>query len=975
MSINTFISKKKKENKEGKKEKKINPEKYKRLLRMERRADLKHLIFFLIITIIIAAIVVGYGIVKPIYDETATAMYEALTTMNENSFLRIGNTEIYDKDDKLIGRIGNEKYEYVDISDISPYITQAYIAKEDRNFATHLGVDFKATLRAGLSLIKNRGEITQGGSTITQQVVKNNLLTQQQTFKRKFTEIFIAFGVEKEYNKAQIMEFYCNSNYYGNGCYGVEGASQYYFGCFAKDVTLAQAAILVATSNSPNNYNPVVDYDLCMEQKASVLDDMLECEFITEDECKQAKEDQPEIVQKSDNIKNESYQITYAVHSAALKYMEINGFEFKYTFETDEEYKTYNELYSSEYNKAVEEIRTGGYKIYTSLDNKIQKQLQKKIDKELKGYKEKDENGIYTLQSAAVCIDNESDMVVAIVGGREGMGSFNRGYQAKRQPGSSIKPLLDYGPAFNEGYLTPASILEDKQLDINGYRPKNAWSGYVGNIDVRTALVKSYNTIAIQAFMMTGAEKSLSYLDKLHFSSITYSDMISLPISVGGFTYGVTVDNIAKGYSTIANGGQYTNNTCVRELLTYNNESIYKATEEKEEVYNADTAFMLTDVLEGQFKESYGAGYKYIDSKQNYAGKTGTTNDFKDVWFCGFSPYYTTAVWIGYDMPKPMEGITANTTPCKIWTEFMDDLHKNLNLEPKEFEVPYTIRLEAQDGTRREVSYSENVYKSRPKGWDYVSTILEERRKEAEAEVTEKRLQEMAEAKVADFENFNITKVEEAIKVTELYQEAYNLASQVNNSKIRAELLERIASKYEILNKDVITIWNDAIEAYNKSLQEKREQESELQAQLSIEAAREARKTAKLELVQYYIDNLNERTVYTTIIEEMIENAKLALEDCVEYPEDYQRLAIDLNLAINRVLLLPVSDYDGDAPSYDPNGTFEIGDNPNNPSQEPPSTQPSTQPETPSNSGGGWNQGGEPQTPSEQPSDNTFDIG
>ena len=241
---------------------------------------------FLWITGVLFLVCMIYGFVRlrPLYIEARERIYDILADMDTGSFRRQTNTMIYARDGELIGKLGYEHYDYVDISDISHYIQQGYIDVEDKSFKSHHGVDFKATIRAAIALVTHRGRITQGGSTITQQVIKNNLLSTERSFERKALEILIAFQLEKEYTKADIMEFYCNSCYYGNSCYGVEGAAKYYFGVDAKSVDLAQAAMIVGTSNSPNNYNPVANYELCMQKKERVLGQMLKEGSISEQE-------------------------------------------------------------------------------------------------------------------------------------------------------------------------------------------------------------------------------------------------------------------------------------------------------------------------------------------------------------------------------------------------------------------------------------------------------------------------------------------------------------------------------------------------------------------------------------------------------------------------------------------------------------------------------------------------------------------
>lgn len=871
-------------------------------IKKKKRKKIRRIIFSFLSLCLITVTAIIIAKFYPEYKNIKQNAYEKLSNMTEDSFKRAGNTEIYDKDGNIIGKYGNEKYEYISFQDISKYIVNGYIAKEDRNFLNHHGVDYKAILRAGYSYIKHKGVITQGGSTITQQVIKNNLLTSEQTYQRKITEIMLARALEKQYNKNQIMEFYCNSNYFGNGCYGVQAASQYYFGCDAKDISLGNAAILVATSNLPNVYNPIVNYDLSLEKRNDVLDDMLTCQYISQEEYDEAVAEKPTIVKQQSSEIKETYLTTYALHCTALKIMKKEGFDFKYTYRTEQEYEEYKKDYDEKYNNTVEVVRSGGYKIYTSLNQNIQKKLQQSIDSNLSEFQERNENDeMYALQSAGVCVDNNSNMVVAIVGGRNNEGYYNRGYQAKRQSGSAIKPLLDYAPAINEGVVSCGTMVKDEEISIDGYSPLNANRKYIGDVSVRSALFNSINTIAVKLYTETGKETALSYLADMHFHSMSYADMIAPSIAIGGFTNGVAVDEMAKGYSTLANGGKYSENTCIYKIIDSNNEIIYQSDDATTEVFNEDTAFMMTDMMQQTFKENGGAGNKYQTDKQIYVGKTGTTNDTKDVWFCGYSAYYTTAIWIGYDTPREMENMQSATYPTKIWIDFMQDLHKNL--APKEFMIPNTVKLMNNQGDIKDIDYNKDVYESRPYGYDYISMISYEKVQQRKKEEENKIILEEAKTAVEEFEQFQITSIEEAQSFADLYNETYEKVSKVSDDSEKESLMKRISYKYDLLSGEVVDKWNEAIDSYNQVAQEQRNSENILKKQESIEAAEQNRKEQYINLVKWYIEKLNERTYYTDYIKELVLDADEALSNCVGFDE-YEELKQELDTAENYVMSL-----------------------------------------------------------------------
>ncbi len=644
--------------------------------------------------------------VKPHLERSREVAYDTLAQMQRDDFSMLSDTEIFDKNGKRIGIINAGHYEYVDISDISLNLQNAYIAQEDRRFKTHNGVDWIATFRAGLALVKHRGAITQGGSTITQQIIKNTYLTQEKTFTRKMVEILLAPEIEKTYSKADIMEFYCNTNFYGHQCYGVQAASRYYFGKNASDLEVYEAAVLVGISNSPSAYDPVLHPEASLNKRNEVLKSMLEVHMLSQEEYEKAVSRSLRIIQEQQEGTDDSYLTSYAIHCAALELMKRDEFQFRYTFSDKPDYDAYMEKYTSVYNEKNDSIRNGGYKIYTSLDQDIQNMLQTNLDEVLSSYTELQENGKYALQGAAVIVDNQTNYVVAIVGGRGTEDQFNRAYLSARQPGSTIKPLLDYGPAFDTGEYYPSRIVNDHQWEDG---PSNSGGRYYGPVTVREALNRSLNTVAWQVLEDIGIDTGLSYLDSLQFHRLTYVDNGVPALSIGGFTNGVRVVDMAKGFSTLANNGVYNDRTCILKIeheqegdLTARTYAVTK------QVYSIDTAFMLTDVLKGTMTSPYGTGRALgLSGGMPAAGKTGTTNSSKDTWFCGYTRYYTGAVWVGYDTPRAMPGIFGSTYAGVIWKNVMNQLHEGL--EPWDWEQPETVVKDSYDpatGARLHPTYT-----------------------------------------------------------------------------------------------------------------------------------------------------------------------------------------------------------------------------------------------------------------------------
>lgn len=674
----------------------------------------------------------GYQAFMPMFNALLIEGNELIESIDENTFNKREDTQIYDCNDELISEINVTNYQYVPITQISPYLMKGYVAVEDRNFYEHHGVDPKAIARVVVSLVLNRGQITQGGSTITQQVLKNNLITDKSTVERKIIEILIAGKLEDKLTKEQIMEAYCNTNYYANNCFGVETASLYYYGKHASELTLSEAATLIGISNLPARYDPKAHPDAAITKRNFVLNIMLNAKTITVPEYMMARREVPNYVFQRDARTQENYLTSYAIHCATESLMEERGFEFEYMFETKEDYDKYHEEYSALYTNISSDIRLGGYKIYTSLNPILQAELQKDLDKALSPYQEKGDDGFYELQGAAVTVDNRTGYVVAIVGGREGKGEFNRGYQAVRQPGSAIKPLIVYTPAFETGNYYPSKVMEDKYIEDG---PGNAYSGYKGRMDLYEALARSTNTIAYQIFLDIGANYGSSYLAAMDFSHMSYLDQNNGSLALGGFTYGVSVDEMAKGYATLANQGYYSQNTCIKQIKYRNTGVIFETTNKTDAVFLPDTTYMTIDMMKGVLTESYGTGRTKSLLNAIAAAKTGTTDGGRDVWFCGSTAYYSTAVWVGYDIPKSNQGLSSSY-PGKVWQEFMTYLHQDLPVT--DFSRPDTI-VEHPIDSNGDPSYW-NSYRT-----GIFSSVIEERKETEQMKKEERERQEQEE--------------------------------------------------------------------------------------------------------------------------------------------------------------------------------------------------------------------------------------
>ncbi len=824
-----------------------------------------------------------YVKVLPMFTEAREEVFDKLVHLSKDDFIMKEDTVVYDANGKKVGSVNAGSYKYVSINDISPYIYDGYIAVEDKRFRTHGGVDLVATMRAGVSLLKHNMEITQGGSTITQQVIKNNLLTQNKSYTRKIAEILLAPTIESKFTKAQIMEFYCNSNYYGNKCYGVGAASRYYFGKKCADLEPQEAAMLIGLSNSPAAYNPVLHPQAALKKRNRVLKTMCNDGVITPKEYKAAVKKKLNIKQLSEEgSSNETYVISYAIHCSAISLMEKEDFKFKYVFDSKEDYQKYNKTYSKAYSEKIESIRSGGYKIYTSINMKKQKKLQKSVDEGLAFNKEKDnDSGKYALQGAAVCVNNETGYVEAVVGGRGKNDQYNRAYLAARQSGSAIKPLIDYTPGFESGMYSPSTIVNDNKF-ANG--PSNAGGAYYGSVHIREAVARSLNTVAWQVLDNISVKYGLSFLDKLHFHNISYIDNDNMALSLGGFTEGVRVVDMAKGFSTLANNGSFSDRTCVKKIEHVSDGVVYKNNNEKTQVYSEDAAWMMTDVLKGVFNESYGTGRKLkLENGQICAGKTGTTNSSKDVWFCGYTKYYTTVVWAGYDTPRAMPGASGASIPGVIWKDYMDKIHEKL--KPQDFTMPSTISLAKYDSAGNIIEGTAVAgSKTRPAGMDYFSkSILSEKAEEVQV-LKDKQYQKEVLAALKKFEKMYIKNIADYYDLENDYKKLTDMISSIVDDDVRTDYAIRARNKYDSL-KDETVDWKKVVKAYEKQQKEENERLAEKKKNDSQRALNNQIYKNRINLARTRIKRMHGYVYQPSNMQLLIDSAKQALDACNGYAE------------------------------------------------------------------------------------------
>lgn len=628
-----------------------------------------------LIVLVVAAIAYYYagGYAAEISDMKKEAV-SLVAKSNEDTFRQSQTSIAYDVNDNVLAVLrGDKDVFYIEDEDIPIYVKQAIVSTEDKRFYKHRGIDFRGIMRALVAMIQE-GEITQGGSTITQQLARTVFLSNEKTWQRKIEEMYIAVELEQKYSKDDILEFYINNVCFGNGYYGIESAAEGYFGTDISHLSLSQMIYLCAIPNNPTAYDPRVKPENTTKRRDRILKTMLDAQIISEESYNTAVAENIQVLSKDSEQVVNNYAETYTYYCATRALMELEGFEFKSQFENDGQKVKYQSDYDALYTECYERLFSGGYRIYTSIDPDKQEELQKAVDENLASFTEVSDEGIYELQGAAVCIDNKTGMVAAVVGGRsqEQVGlTLNRAYQSFRQPGSSIKPLVVYTPALERGY-TPDSVVVDEPIEGG---PVNGDGVYSGPMSLRNAVAYSKNTIAWKIFDELTPQVGISYLENMGFVKLESSDK-RLPASIGGFTNGVSPLEMAKGYATIVNNGGYRNPTCITKITSPSGEVIYQADQTEVVIYQENACRQMTDMLRSVIDYGTGRGYKLANMP--CAGKTGTTNDNKDGWFVGYTPYYTTSVWVGYDIPKTVPGLGGGTYPGKIWYQYMSSIHKEL---------------------------------------------------------------------------------------------------------------------------------------------------------------------------------------------------------------------------------------------------------------------------------------------------------
>ncbi|MGI6405575.1 MAG: transglycosylase domain-containing protein [Syntrophaceticus sp.] len=565
-------------------------------------------------------------------------------------------TIIYDQEGQPASRLyAEENRTAISLNDLPQYIPDAIVSIEDNRFFSHYGVDIEAIGRAMVANIKG-GLGAEGGSTITQQLVKNSFLTPEKTFKRKIQEAVLALQVEHHYSKTEILEFYLNRIYFGNGAYGIQTASQYYFGKNAKDLTLAESALLAGIVRSPNNYNPKQSEEVAKKRQELVLNTMVNYGKITQEEADQAKQEELQFREGSIATYNFPHFTDHVINEAE-EILQEQGL-------------------SKEDCQAL--LYRGGLRIYTTLNPQVQQKMEEVFANSANF--PSDQNG-KQVEGAMVLLENKTGEIQALVGGREHtqQRSFNRATQAVRQPGSAIKPLVVYAPALEKGYTTALSLL-DSPVTIGNNTFNNYDHKYAGWITMRTAVQWSKNTYAVRLLHNMGADYGLEFGKKLGITSFDDSRDSNLSLALGGITYGISPLEMAGAYGAIANQGVYIEPHSILRIIDSDGKVLYEANPQKRVAMSEQTAYIMTDLLQTVVKSGTGTRARM---NRPVAGKTGTTEETKDIWFMGYTPEFTGAVWMGFDQEENIKDGQAagGYHPALIWRAVMQKASEGLPVQ------------------------------------------------------------------------------------------------------------------------------------------------------------------------------------------------------------------------------------------------------------------------------------------------------
>lgn len=681
-------------------------------------------VFLVFIILLICAACFAFGVGAGYFASLVKNMpVPSYKEMKKDIYNYEETTHIYFANQVYLGSFRSDlEREEVSLKEVSPYVIQAIIATEDEYFYTHRGVVPKAIARALFQEATNSSMRT-GGSTLTQQLVKNQILTNEVSFERKAKEILLALRLEHFFKKEEILEAYLNvvpfgRNSSGHNVAGIQAAAKGIFGIDAKDLNLAQAAFLAGLPQSPFGYTPFTsdgqvkkDLSPALERMKFVLKRMKRLGYISQSQYEEALKykiaqhfapPQPSPFEKYPWLTMEIEQRSKDILAAVLA--QKDGYEKK-------DLQNNAPLYQEYIAKAEKQLRQNGYDIYTTVDQHIYDRMQSIVAK----YPYFGHDVIRTetnqagqtvqktepVEVGAMLIENKTGRIISFVGGRDyHRQQLNHATQAYRSNGSTMKPLLVYAPAMEMGVVQPGSVIPDVELYVSTpsgpYRPKNADRRTHGLVSVRQSLQYSYNIPAVRTYMRTIHQRPIAYLEKMGFTSLTQSDASNLSLALGALTKGVTVEENVNAYATFGNSGTFVDAYLIEKIVAKNGEIVYQHHSNPVPVFSPQTSYLMIDMMRDVIRQGTAASLpSFLKFQADWAGKTGTGQDNKDAWFVATNPNVTFGVWMGYDTPAPLEqtykGLSYSKRNLLLWAQLMNaayDVKPSLIAPKQRFNMP-----------------------------------------------------------------------------------------------------------------------------------------------------------------------------------------------------------------------------------------------------------------------------------------------
>lgn len=575
-------------------------------------------------------------------------------------------SRVYSKDGDLIAEFYIERRNVIPFSEIPKYVKDAILAVEDARFYSHPGLDVQGILRALWTDIKAK-EIIQGGSTITQQLSKMLFLKPEKSLLRKIKEAIIAIQIERNYSKDEILNLYLNQVYFGSGAYGIEAAAQTYFGKSAKYLNISEAALLAGLPKAPTAFSPFKNPERAKQRRFHVLGRMVESGYIKEEESEKA-EKSPMPTPPKGGFNKAPYFVEFIRQEMEGRY--------------------------------GHEVYTDGLNIYTTLDLKTQEIAERALQKGLRVIDDRYKKRGVPVQGAIISIDPGTGYIKAMVGGRNFYESqFNRSYQALRQPGSAFKPFV-FLTALENGF-TPDDIIIDGPVSYPGskkgvtWSPKNFSGDFKGPVTLRKAMAESINIVAVKLLDRVGVDNTIEYTRKLGVKSELKP---YLPLALGASD--LTLMEITSAYGVFANQGIRANPLAIIKVTDRIGRILEKNLPFPDDILKPETSYLITDLLKGVIER--GTGWKAKALGRPIAGKTGTTNDYTDAWFIGYTPRLVAGVWVGYDDHRSIGSKeTGSRAALPIWMDFMKEVLKDT--PPEDFPVPEGIIILTEKGKKRAV--------------------------------------------------------------------------------------------------------------------------------------------------------------------------------------------------------------------------------------------------------------------------------